>query len=58
MPKVEVNVKAAGLNESTPNEQRVATKEEKVTEGPKKGEKGEYLAGSYKLDSGNVRTDR
>jgi len=46
-----------GLNESTPKEQR-APEGAPLSNGPKRGEKDEYLPASYKTTRGNVRTDR
>jgi len=46
------------LNESTPADQRVANVDHEMSPGPIKGEKDEFLPATYKLGSGNIRTDR
>lgn len=58
MPDIKVNVKSQNLNESTPEEQRAPSKDDKLSHGPQRGEAKEYLPASYKTTRGNVRTDR
>lgn len=49
-----------GLNESTPAEQRAPVRADiAMSDGPRMGEKGEYLPATYALpESGLIRTDR
>lgn len=47
-----------GVNESTPKDQRVIEQKGKVLDGPKRGQTDNFEPAKYKLESGNVRTDR
>lgn len=49
---------AGALNESTPAEQKAPESKAPETSGPVRGEKNEFKPATYKLASGNIRTDR
>lgn len=52
------SVRDATANESTPPEQRKPDVVEGLSEGPVKGINDNFEPAKYKLESGNIRTDR
>lgn len=50
--------KKGALNETTPPEQREVKLPAKLDDGPKRGDKGEFLPASYVTKAGSIRSDR